>query len=358
MDNVILEVDRADHAATRLTSEQVPEPGVGQVVLRVDRFALTANNITYASAGDLLGYWAFFPAEDGWGRVPAMGWAEVVASSHPDIEPGSRYYGWYPMAQYVIFDARATADGFRDDGAHRSAHAPVYRSYVRTDRDSWYDPATDGEDRHALLRGLFLTSLLADEFFADEQYFGAAQALVLSASSKTAIGFAQRAAGHDLDVVGLTSDRNVAFVESLGWYDRVVSYSDIDGISVVDSVLIDMAGSVPIVAKLHDLLGNRLRYSMLVGMSHHDSTQAPIESGPAPEWFFAPTEVTRRLDEWGRAEYERRTADALRSFVDGSRAWLEVEVGRGPDAGEETWRAVYEGEVAPNVGRIVSMHQG
>ena len=44
-------------------------------------------------------------------------------------------------------------------------------------------------DRHALLRGLFLTGLLADEFFADSNYFGAASAGLLSASSKTAIGF-------------------------------------------------------------------------------------------------------------------------------------------------------------------------
>ena len=37
----------------------------GQVLFRVDRFAFTANNISYAGAGDLLKYWNFFPTEQG-----------------------------------------------------------------------------------------------------------------------------------------------------------------------------------------------------------------------------------------------------------------------------------------------------
>ena len=34
----------------------------GQIRLRVDRFALTSNNLSYAAAGDTMGYWAFFPS--------------------------------------------------------------------------------------------------------------------------------------------------------------------------------------------------------------------------------------------------------------------------------------------------------
>ena len=33
----------------------------GQVRLRVESFALTANNITYAAFGDAMNYWQFFP---------------------------------------------------------------------------------------------------------------------------------------------------------------------------------------------------------------------------------------------------------------------------------------------------------
>lgn len=140
----VLEVNRADHGITRITDDQSMPLTDGQVRLRVDRFALTANNVTYAVAGDMLGYWDFFPAEDGWGRVPAMGWADLVESNNDSIAVGGRYYGWFPMATEVVFNATATGDGFRDDGEHRAKHAPVYRSYVRSDLDPWYE---EGEER-------------------------------------------------------------------------------------------------------------------------------------------------------------------------------------------------------------------
>ena len=123
--NHTLQVDRSRHAQSRLHESELPPLTPGRVRFRVDRFAVTANTVTYAVVGDVLGYWDFFPTgEPGWGCVPAMGWAEVVASTHPDIPTGGRYYGWFPMARYVDMTVTPSADGLRDDGPHRSAHAP------------------------------------------------------------------------------------------------------------------------------------------------------------------------------------------------------------------------------------------
>jgi hypothetical protein len=355
--NTILEVDRTNFGTTRLVDEPLEPLADGQVRLRIDRFALTANNITYATAGDLLGYWDFFPAADGWGRVPAMGWADVVQSMHPGIGIGGRYFGWFPMGQFVDLTAGVTPSGIRDDSDHRQAHASVYRGYTNTEHDPWYEPGGDAEDRHALLRGLFLTALLADEFFGDDDYFGADHVVVLSASSKTAIGFAQRAARRDVSVIGLTGTDNVGFVESLGWYDEVLPY---DGLSALpatgDAVAIDMSGNAAALAEIHRHFGDRLQHSMLVGMSHHDAPPVEVTDGPTPEFFFAPTEVDRRIDEWGRAEYERRTTEALHAFVGESPRWLTVERTTGPADAEATYRDVYAGTVPPSVGRIVSLH--
>ncbi len=357
MENTVLEIDRTDHGQTRLRAAEVAPLEAGQVRLRIDRFALTANNITYAVAGDMLGYWDFFPAEDNWGRVPAMGWADVVETNNPDIEEGGRYYGWFPMAQYVTFTATKTNDGFRDDGDHRSEHAPVYRSYVSTEHDPWYAAGDDNEDRHALLRGLFLTGFLAEEFFADDNYFGAEQVLVLSASSKTAIGFAQRSAARGTaSVVGLTSAGNVEFVKSLGVYDSVVSYDEIASIDKSTAVAIDMSGAAGVVAQVHDHLGDDLKYSMAVGMSHHDAAPTEVTSGPPRQMFFAPTEVTRRLKEWGGADYSERTTSALRDFVEQSKGWMTIEQTQLPERAKETWYAVRDGQVPPSIGRIVSLH--
>lgn len=358
--NSILEVNRAEPGETRLVALDLAPLVDGMVRLRVDRFAITANNITYASIGDMLGYWNFFPTGGpSWGRVPAMGWAEVAESAHPDIEVGTRYYGWFPMAQYLDLQATPTADGFRDDGAHRADHAPVYRSYVDTRRDPMYDAGEDAEDRHALLRGLFLTGFLADEFFADSDYFGASSAIVLSASSKTAIGFAQRASERGLGaIIGVTSAANTAFVRSLGWYDDVLTYDALEALPAEGgAVVIDMAGNSAVLAAVHEHFGDRLAHSMIVGMSHHDTEPVEVTAGPTPSFFFAPTEVSRRLEQWGRADYQRRTADALRDFVRGSERWLSVERSSGPEPAQATYQDVFDGSVPPSTGRVVSLHE-
>lgn len=369
MRHTTLEVRRDDVTVSRLVDDEV-ELQPGDVRVRIDHFAITANNVTYAVFGDALGYWDFFPVDadaDGtrFGRVPAMGWATVVESRAPDIALGRRFYGWYPMASHVVFTPRATDDGFRDDGAHRQAHAPVYRAYVDTETDPMYDPAPDGEDRHMLLRGLFLTGFLAEEFFADgggasAPYYGAARVVVLSASSKTAIGFAQRAAERGaVEVVGVTSAANREFVESLGYYDVVVDYDGIDGIATDGgAVSIDMAGNPTALAAVHERFGDGLAYSMTVGRSHHDAPAADVGPmpGPAPQLFFAPSEVSRCQEAWGRAEFNRRTSEALRSFVEGSRSWLRIDHRHGSDAVASGWADVVAGAVAPDVGVVAGHH--
>lgn len=70
----VLEVDRERPLSdTRVVSENLPEPGPGQVTLDVEAFGLSSNNISYALLGDLLGHWRPFPAAGRWGRAPAWG---------------------------------------------------------------------------------------------------------------------------------------------------------------------------------------------------------------------------------------------------------------------------------------------
>ena len=66
---------------------QLPDDGL---LVKVDRFAFTANNITYAILGDQLKYWDLFPAPDGFGIIPVWGLGDVVESRHPDIAKGEK----------------------------------------------------------------------------------------------------------------------------------------------------------------------------------------------------------------------------------------------------------------------------
>jgi hypothetical protein len=357
MENVHLEVNRDNHGLTRVVEEPLRDLAPGQVRFRVDRFALTANTVTYATVGDVLGYWDFFPATGGWGRVPAMGWAAVVASAHAGIAPGRRYYGWFPMSRFVDMTVTPTTDGLRDDGPHRAAHAPVYRAYTATDRDPFHQPGDDAEDRHALLRGLFITGFLAEDYFGDNGYFGASRVLVLSASSKTAIGFAHCADGRSgLEVIGVTSAANHAFTHGVGCYDEVVTYDDVAAVPRVPIVSIDMSGNGTVLERVHTHFGDQLRHSMAIGRSHHYAPErADRLPGPEPAFFFAPGQVKKRVQDWGAAGYQERIGSALRRFVDASHAWLAVTRSNGADAAAATWRTVYRGTMPPDVGHVVSM---
>ena len=103
-------VRRDDFHTTRFRETETPDLTDGQVLFRIDRFALTSNNITYAAAGDMLDYWGFFPAEEGWGRIPVMGFADVSASRHPGVAEGERVFGFFPMATHLVIDATGVGE--------------------------------------------------------------------------------------------------------------------------------------------------------------------------------------------------------------------------------------------------------
>lgn len=100
-------VRKSDWREHRFAEVPAPELAPGQVLFRVDRFALTSNNVSYALTGDALGCWRFFPAEEGWGRIPAMGFGDVVRSTHPEVSEGTRCFGFYPMSRYLVIEPGA-----------------------------------------------------------------------------------------------------------------------------------------------------------------------------------------------------------------------------------------------------------
>lgn len=217
-------VERRQLATAALRTRNLPAPEAlaeGQALLAVGEFALTANNVTYAALGDALRYWEFFPAGEGLGIVPVWGFAEVLASRCPGVEPGERFYGYYPMASHLLVaPAQVRGSGFVDASEHRRNLPSVYNQYLRCSSDPLYR-ASD-EALQMLLRPLFTTSFLLDDFLAEHAFFGATDLLLSSASSKTAIGLAfllqrnRAQRGQDYRIVGLTSAGNRAFVEGLG----------------------------------------------------------------------------------------------------------------------------------------------
>jgi hypothetical protein len=351
------QVNRDDFRDCRfVTGAAIESLAPGQVRFRVNRFALTANNISYAAAGDLLDYWGFFPGPDRWGRIPAMGFGDVIESRSPDVEVGSRCFGFFPMSRYLIVDAKASASGIIDSVDHRANQAPVYRTYNYTGQDALYDETR--EDQIMLLRGLFMTSFLVDDLFDDENFYGAETSIVTSASSKTSIALAfllkRRAHG---PVIGLTSERNRDFVLGLGCYDEVIGYDDLSSLpATAPAVMIDMAGNGEVVAAIHEQLGDHLKYSCAVGGTHWESKPRPTNlPGPQPEFFFAPARIVKRTEDWGGGGLQERLGSAWSDFLSFSDQWLHVRRHSGPDALERVYLDVLSGRIDPRDGHVISL---
>ena len=117
-------VSRVDMRDTRVLESEGPELdlGDGQVLIEVDHFSLTANNVTYGAMGEAMNYWDFYPAPDGLGRIPAWGYGDVVASRADGIETGARVFGYLPMSTHAVLEPGRIRDaGFTDVTAHRAA---------------------------------------------------------------------------------------------------------------------------------------------------------------------------------------------------------------------------------------------
>ena len=79
-------VDKRDFRNTRVVEAGSPELEDGDILVSIDKFALTANNVSYAVSGDMIGYWKFFPTDDEhWGKVTVWGMADVVGSRSPEV---------------------------------------------------------------------------------------------------------------------------------------------------------------------------------------------------------------------------------------------------------------------------------
>ncbi len=345
----------------RAFEAEIEGPESGEVLIRVDHFALTANNITYGVAGDSIGYWQFFPAADPWGCIPVWGFGEVIESEHPEVPVGERLYGYFPMATHLkIKPERVSRGGLVDGAEHRAALPSAYNQYTRVAADPGYDPEQEAEQM--LYRPLFITSFFIDDLLADNGFFGAANVILTSASSKTSLGLAHLLHQNRRDacrVIGLTSATNRAFVEGLGCYDSVIAYEDVADLLLEPSVMVDMAGSGVVRAAVHGHLGDSLNYSCAVGATHWDAAMVgrgdQALPGPKPEMFFAPSQIQKRLAEWGQEKFNALVAAAWQDFLVASSDWISVEAGQGVEQLAATYQAFLDGKADPAKGYVFSL---
>jgi hypothetical protein len=210
-----------------------------------------------------------------------------------------------------------------------------------------------------LLFPLFLTSFIVEDFSIDNDDFGAEQIVISSASAKTSIGAALLFNRRGKKTVGLTSAGNVAFVESLGVYDQVLTYDDVTSIEQLPSIYADIAGNQDVLFDVHTHLSGVLAHSMVVGNTNWNTettANAAELPAPAPEFLFAPTQISKRTQEWGRDGFDAKLGEAWAAYSDWADGWITFEQFTGAEEVLDAWEKVRSGSLDPAAGYICSMN--
>ncbi|TAF67537.1 MAG: DUF2855 family protein [Cytophagales bacterium] len=364
LENRIFRVQKNNLHQSELISSPIADAAAlktGEVLMKIDQFAFTANNITYGIIGDKFGYWQFFPTSDAeWGIIPVWGFADVVASQNDQIKVGERFYGYYPMASYCILESdKVKPNGFQDTSAHRSMLAPVYNYYINTQHDPSYQKAQ--EAFQMLMRPLFLTSFLIDVFLAEKDFFSAKHIILTSASSKTAFSLAallkkrQQEHHSPYKIVGITSNNNLAFVEKLNLYDEVISYDALSEKQFEASCIVDFAGNHKLLYQLQQRLQDLIRYTCFVGMVHWEQRQGQAGEKVIGELFFAPQHAMNYNKAWGQEVFQQRSGEAWHFFSQHYGNTLEVELVKEETRLKTMYEETLMGKLSPQKGIVVAM---
>ena len=334
----------------------------GQILVKIDRFAYTANNITYAATGDVIRYWEFFPAagdtQDHMGVIPVWGFADVIESKAEGIPVGDRIYGYFPPTAHLKMNPiKVQHERFFEGAEHRRTLPMGYNLYRRVNNESNYSREFDND--RALLFPLYLTSYCLWDSLQDQSWFGAKQVLVLSASSKTSIGLGY-ALQRDIEspkAIGVTSTRNLETVKNLGIWDEVTAYDQIDQMDpTIPTVIVDMSGNNEVLVALHNHFGEQMMFTLKVGLTHWAKANPNAgTNNKRSKFFFAPAHIEKRFQDWGPAGFDERVNRFFMEAVQKSKNWLEYNEMDGLEALAKVHPEVCKGTRSPKEGIIIKL---
>jgi hypothetical protein len=352
-------VNRTEITNTKPVTTQIAPLAEGQVLVAIDKFGLTANNVSYAVTGDNIGYWQFYPVEDGWGIVPVWGCGTVIQSSCGNIPEGERLWGYFPMASHaVLTPGNIHADYFVDVAEHRLELPPIYNQFRRTQAEPEF--LQQMENERCLLFPLFMTSYLIYDYLIDNDFFGAQQVMIGSVSSKTGFGLAEMLHNDPevkQSVIGVTSQGNMDFVKGLGCCDQIVLYKDEAGIDAsVPTAYVDMSGDARLTVSLHNHLGDNLVESCMVGASHWQKGGKVGElPGARPRFFFAPGQIEKRNKEWGPGVAMGNAMTASAKVAALVADDIQVQWVEGSASLADHWALLLDNKIPPSTGLMVSL---
>ena len=351
--NSIFLVNKYDLFETTFSEEKIPISKENEVILEIERYAFTSNNITYGVIGDTLGYWNFFPAEEPYGIIPVWGFANVTSSNNEYILDGDRFYGYFPMSRYLkVIPKKVNDFGFIDDSNHRRKLPPVYNHYSKIIKY-----ADESLEYHPLIKPLFLTSFLNYFFLQDEKFFDCDQIILTSASSKTALSLAfllsKYKSKDNKKIIAITSEKNMQFVSEIKFYDIVLSYDNAEeNLKRSKSVIVDFAGNSDYLKKLSDHLGDGLKHVSLIGLADW-SSKTNFKIIPNSKFFFAPNHAEKRYREMGVKRTTLLADELLKEFIMKVKNYIKLKYCNDPKDIHELYLKSLKGKIDPSKGYMV-----
>jgi hypothetical protein len=347
-------VNRKDYRQYRVVNAPLDSDTLteGELLLAVDRFGFSANNITYAAMGERMGYWGFFPASQDEGIIPVWGFATVVASQHPDLRPGERLFGYLPMASHwVVKASEVTATQFVDTHPQRRSIHPVYDQYIRCAADPSYVPAQEVWQMN--IRPLFMTSFVLDQYVSAERQ--ATTIIITSASSKTALGTAfllnhHRQSRSPYNIVGLTSSKQLDAVKASHCYDEVFSYDQVPEIAAEGMVVVlDFAANGTLLNQLQAQFASQWQGVVMIGATDWQAAERPNPATLKAELFFAPAQVQSLMTQWGSKGFMQTYAKAWQAFTERFISTMTEQQVIGSEAMATAYKATLDGDASPYV---------
>lgn len=386
----------------------IPE---NHVVIKVHKFGFSANNVTYQALGEHphFRYFDFHPAPTPelsrtHGLIPVWGFGTVIISTHPKILVGERVYGYLAPTKYLVVPVSpndVNTHAFYIPRPHLPDDRRPYNQIQRCAADPQYTSGQEGEDLTMLYRPLFWTSYWCEDWlhstgsYKTEVPGAQLSILISSASAKTAFCLAylirKRILSGELDkgnvtLIGLTSQRNVAFTEGLGLYDEVYEYSSFTGGKAFQGdtarrwIYIDVAGNHSLNARIQSHFASpsigRIVKNVALGVTNltpstsanddmkwtHNAFDptAPVFGDPSSRWpkvehFFMPEWLNLRKHQLPLQEIVKRQEEAWKELMRDCPGWVKLERVYGRARIEEDYVRIARNGVGPEKGLIWSL---
>jgi hypothetical protein len=216
-----------------------------EILIKLNKFGLTSNNVTYVILGESYKYFDVFPSKDKEeAKLNVWGLATIIKSNNDKLLENEQIYGYFPCQKYYkLTPSHVNDEYFMVKRSQLPADYKVYNQYFRSSKDFQNSNDENTQNMMLLYRPLFWTSFFIDDYLNFNNFFGTRKVLISSASSKTAFCLAHLLKGK-IQVHGVTSKKNYQFVKGLGLYDNVILYENFDNeyIDDKDFIYINISG--------------------------------------------------------------------------------------------------------------------